>query len=837
VDETIATRPQRIAIAICSDTASAKIKKLNVMKHHQHPAALTFAALILLSNITYSHEQTCATEPNVEIASRWWPEMPNVYSPVGWKNHLFRFTILYSGAIVAEPDPRVPFGKKHTAPFAGLGAQVTITPTASGTALEGDNAKVTSPVRSHSDPYQLTDLNANLFGYQGWAEHPTPVLWTAWRQPDVSLNGITLKEEVFGHIAGARDVQTGTEPLFGWVRISVAEKLDMIQRKQIGFNIRVNAPHVSFGMWALENVIIHPAESAYPRKLSVEMLGETNHPGCLLTEDNGKVRLAVLPGKAESIVFKDRKPEGKDYSLHVIMPANKGAHVDLLLPFIPTDRALVETEMTLGYDGSLEESDRYWSVKPTTAAEIETPEPLVNGVLRMTPKLAQIIAEKNPETGQYASLVGGIAYSSIWATPQILLNHMLLDPLGFHDVSERYLKIYKDAQGTSKAPGPNYAKHPGYLCAPRSLASYDWITDHGSILHAICLHGLLTGDRRFIDEYTGTIIKACEFIRDARHSTNHPGVMGVLPPASASDLEKPEQALWSDGWNYKGLTSAARLLRMIGHPRAKEFEDEAIDYKRAFQKALREKVKTMPSWRDAKGNSHPLVPTSFMNGDENFVFYLDTGPLFLVYAGLMDANDELMRDILLYFREGPNQRTFDPAGHYLQPPVLHHELSSCEMTYSWNIFHSWQSGDRMKFLEGMYSLITGGMSRQTFVSSEHRGGMSGLQCVGAVAVNMIRLSVVDDQIEPDSLHLLRLVPLAWVTREKPTKFVNMPTEFGPVSLQFQLSTDEKTLNVSFSKRFRTPPKTIVLHTPPILGLKKVVVNGTTYHTKDTIGLH
>src|SRR5262245_9839445 len=175
-----------------------------MMRRSKHLAALIAVALASVSAEIQGDEGNDVPEPNVEIASQWWPEMPNVYTHVGWKNHLFRFTVLHSGAIVAEPNPQ-PFGKQHTAPFAGLGAQVTITPTADGIKGEGDNAKVVSPVRTHAEPYQLTDLNGNRFGFQGWTQHPTPVLWTAWRQPDVSLNGLTMKEEIFGHIAGAGD--------------------------------------------------------------------------------------------------------------------------------------------------------------------------------------------------------------------------------------------------------------------------------------------------------------------------------------------------------------------------------------------------------------------------------------------------------------------------------------------------------------------------------------------------------------------------------------------------------------------------------------------------------
>ncbi|HUQ66673.1 MAG TPA: hypothetical protein VM101_10980 [Flavitalea sp.] len=788
-----------------------------------------FAFIFLYSIYSQAQNINSFTEPNVQVGMQWWGDMPNVWTPVGWKNHLFRFNVVHNGIIIADPHPMLPVAKKHTAPYEGLGIQVAITPTSN------DNLPP-----SRTEPYRITDMNANMIGNQGWAAHETPLLWTDWRQPHYSLNGITMRQEMFGHVSGGSDVKRGDEPLFGWVRISIPEKLELVSREKVGFFIKVNAPHTDVTMWSLDNLILHPAQSSYPRKLTFEKIGENDHPGGLLTESAGsKIRIAVLPGKADSIVFFGKGGDEKDYYIYVIMPAKKGAYVDLLLPFLPTDRAVAETEMKMGYDAALAESDHYWSEKPTTAAEITTPEPLINDLLKMAVKLQQITAEKNPETGQYEALLGSYAYSSIWATPNAMMLRLVTDPLGDHAVAERYLKIYKDAQGSSKAPGPSYKKHPGYLSAPRSVSSIDWMCDHGAVLDALSQHALITGDKHFIDEYIDVIIRGCEFIRDARRITDHKGIKGLLPPAVATDRDEPEQAVWNDGWAYKGLTSAVKLLHVINHPRANEFEAEAADYKKVFTKALREKAKTMPVWQDAKGNSHNVVPTAFLNGIENdplyAPFYLDGGPLFLVYSGLIDANDTLMRNCRLYFREGPNTRTFDPLGNSNQMPVLTHEMSSCEPGLSWNVYHSWQTADRMKYLEGMYSLITGSISRQTFVGSEWRAGISGL-FVTPIMIDMIRLAVIDDQIENDRLHLLRLTPLAWITKESQTSFNNIPTQYGPVSLNFQLSSDNKTLKIFFSGQWRNKPGKIIMHIPPVAGLQKVQVNGKNFPVKQEIEL-
>ena len=298
------------------------------------------------------------------------------------------------------------------------------------------------------------------------------------------------------------------------------------------------------------------------------------------------------------------------------------------------------------------------------------------------------------------------------------------------------------------------------------------------------------------------------------------------------DRDVPNQAVWSTAWNYKGLSAAVRLLRRIGHRRAEEFAREVSDYKNVFVKALRERARQMPLWTDKDGNSHRLVPTALSAGSDIFhPFYLDGGPLVLVWAGLMDADDELMRTAIAFFREGPNTKIFDPRRGFHQRAVLVHEISSCEPCYSWNIFHSWQLADRYRYLEGMYSLLVGAMSPQTYVGCEHRHGIYGLVLPSPLVVNLVRLSVIDDVIQEDELHLLRLVPKAWLRTDYETKFENMPTEFGPVTITFKLIGHGKVLDVSYGPKFRHQPKKIVLHVPPLVGLTKVVINGRATEAK------
>jgi len=92
-------------------------------------------------------------------------------------------------------------------------------------------------------------------------------------------------------------------------------------------------------------------------------------------------------------------------------------------------------------------------------------------------------------------------------------------------------------------------------------------------------------------------------------------------------------------------------------------------------------------------------------------------------------------------------------------------------------------------------------------------------------VDLIRLSVIDDVIVEDELHLLRLVPKTWLRTDQLTRFENMATEFGPVTLRFKLAEQGTALQVSYEARFRHEPRKVVLHVPPMAALTRVVING------------
>jgi hypothetical protein len=771
-------------------------------------------------------------EPDFETARSWWPDLPNIWTPVGWKDHLFRFNVFWSGLILAQPDLN-----RRTQEYAGEGAQVTIYP--------AWRLKPSADTGVTLNVQQAVDFAWHDDGLvtQGWLDGAAPVLWS-----EIGLDGVKLRQYVFAHVPGGKPVETGTEPLFAWVRVEIHELCDGLPHDdRYGFLLRLNAPHIRGRMSLRRNVCFEVERSRYPRELRPAAPGYDPAAGWRLLEPDGRVRLGVAPGQDCTLQVLPQQPDRinglpprrtglgeaerasaapSHLDLYFVMPCKRGQHVELLLPMLPADRETFDRELALGRVAALKETESFWSAAPNTAAHVCVPEAEVNETIRHSVKFSEILAERNPDTGKYCKINGSFVYADLWTTPGAMDLVMMMDALGRHDVVAKYLEIFREEQGTVTPPGDAYACHPGYLSTPALYKSIDWLADHGAVLYTLAMHGLLSGDRAWAEHFADTLVKACDWVRYARGLTGHGGVEGLPPAAVTTDRKTCIQATWSLGWIYKGMITAIRLLRRIGHPRTEEFAAEAQDYREAFRRAYRSACRKAPRWTGPDGRRHCLPPTS-LAGDANeetrHPFYLDTGPLFLVFSGLLDADDPAMEAARLWFREGPPRRFYRHDANYTQIGALEHEMSSAEPCYSWNVFHSWQQGDRQHFLEGMYSLFAGAVSRKTFISCETRGGITGNVFAAPLAIWLARLAMIDDEIEEGVLHLLRLMPQAWLKPGDCTEFSHMPTGYGPVTLRTKMSSCGTELQVDFVPRFPGKVPAVILHVPE--GISTLVVNG------------
>ncbi|MEN8227297.1 MAG: hypothetical protein ABFS38_04015 [Bacteroidota bacterium] len=773
-----------------------------------------------------TYVDTGTPEATYEQACTWWPELNQKWTPIGWPEHQQRFNAFWNGSLMAHPAPW---------------------PSNPELAWQGVLFSPTNKVYN-SYAYLNMEMKRDIGNFrQGWNKGDVPELWTQWWN-----SGIQFRSEVFAYASGFKELEHGDEPLLAWMRISIDKLIqELPQKDSITISGVIYSPdRITAKMFREHNVFFDNRDLAYTRSLHAVSGSDSN--GFLVVEDNGKVRLGLRGEDFASFAFipKSKSEAGKPVPrgesmydiVEITMKVEKGNYVDVLIPMLPTDKAVFEQELRRGRTAAKASCEAFYQNEPEIPAIFSVSEPAINDCMKQSVRFSKILTEANAINGEKCKITGSWKYAGrLWATPVAMDLVMMMDVLGHHDYVESCLSVFKNEQGTVVPPGPTYVKHPGYLSTPAAYKSVDWLSDNGAILYMLSMHGLLSGNEDYMNEYTDVIVRSCEWIRDVRAQTNHDGYKKVLPPGVATDLKTSIQAVWNDGWNYKGLTTAVKMLKEIDHPRAVEFEEEAKRYREDFREAFQTKLKTMPRWEDAAGKEHYLVPTS-LYGDSPLeylhAFYLDTGPLFLVFSGLMSADDPAMRSSLDWFREGPphQQNNIRIAGsdnaECDEVALLDHEISSCEPMYSWNMFHNLELADRKHFMEGMYSLFAGAISQQTLTSCETRAGITGTVFSASLAIYLARLAVIDDETRDNELHLLHLVPQVWLQKDKELIMEYMPTIYGPVTLRGRLSDDGASLNLEYTADFRIEPARVVLHRPPLEGLKRVYLNGEKMHFDD-----
>ncbi|TDC51767.1 hypothetical protein E1212_11220 [Jiangella ureilytica] len=779
-------------------------------------------------------------EPTAEQARTWWTPQRQVWTPVGWKGHLFRFDVFYNGTTVCQPAVALPPSgaptlKPYLAQYRGKDFQVTpVMPQGGGIPPLAD------------EPYYQYKADYGV-GIQGWREDTaTPVLWTEWRRQE----GLVLRQYSLAHVPGGQPIDEPGGPIYAWQRYAV-EWVDENDRPgTFTFALRLSRVYLQHFVGPPEQqeafVTMQVTPSAAPLTGSLRIDRIWNPDGRPLTvpvfDETGAVRMIVGTPAGATVALVEADGHPGVYDLRLSVPATEGTHVDVLVPMLAQPRAGAETEWALGWDGALAECEEFWTPQPSSASVISTGEKQVDEFFRRSVQLAEIIAEKSPDTGQFTFLTGSFGYDLLWSTPTSMLSHMFLDLLGRHEVVDRHTDLFRAVQGVRQPPGAAYRNlsNAGFFATPLSLQSFDWLGDHGAILEGAARHALYSHDEAFLERWLDPIVAACDFIKRACEYTEHDGVKGLMPAAASNDTGVEQQSIWIQVWNYKGLASSVRLLRRLGHPRAGEFAAVADRLRTAFADALRAAAEDAPTWTHPDGTEHPVLPTKFTGPDSPWPFLeaFDTGALTAVWAGLLPADDPLMRSYVDFFRVGPNTRLFDPHHHTaLDRVVLDHEQSSGEPCYSWNLFHTWQLGDRDLFLEGLYGLISGAVSPDTFISGEHRNAMYGTLFVQPLITWAARHAVIDDSLVDDELHLLRLCPLAWIRDDHETRFERMPTLHGPVSLRFRLSEDGQSLTVAYEGSWtERGPRRTLLHPPALPGLKWVLVNRQRYAADDVIVL-
>jgi len=322
-----------------------------------------------------------AVEWDAQRALKEWPDQRGIWAPVTWRDHLHEFNVLFNGTVVASSHCAYGWRDSELAEDLPKSFSLKIDFHDSTEVAPKEATKV---IKKYPNPDGMHRSR--------WAESRAPVYVVEHQLP-----AILIEQRQFAHIPGGRETQRGDEPLFLWVRCEVTDVIELLNDLDriscvltpLGDYARSdNEAYNSFAPHSVPSPCLTPlryagsSNSSQAAYLWVKGEQDDNRSLLALPSQPGKELLVKWHPKPKTQTDPANDDDRAAYDHLVIeMPCQLGTTFDLVIPFGPVEDEVLERELALGFDGALQEAERFWEEQLKSEAVFKVPEPLVQGHL------------------------------------------------------------------------------------------------------------------------------------------------------------------------------------------------------------------------------------------------------------------------------------------------------------------------------------------------------------------------------------------------------------------------------------------------------------------------
>ncbi len=326
-------------------------------------------------------------------------------------------------------------------------------------------------------------------------------------------------------------------------------------------------------------------------------------------------------------------------------------------------------------------------------------------------------------------------------------------------------------------------------------------------------HARLTGDKAWLEGMWPSLERLVDFIRHLRVRGG-----GLMPPGFTDGglgsplFPAPEYS--NDYWNLAGMKTAAEAAAWLGKDGiAAEWRQAYEDYLGAFETDRTPYLQT----DDFDNGYLPIVRNG--NNPSNKAQWAFCHSVFP--GRLYDPGDEFAEGMMRMLRateaEGiPYGSGWDSQGVW---------------TYLASFYgHAWLwMGQREEAIRTLYNFANHASPTETWVEEQRPQDAGGEPTTGdmphnwasAELIRFVRHLLVLERGE--TLHLLEGLPGQWIGPGNVTRLHHMPTSFGEISLDLEVSEDGAGAVLRLSPPDRQPPAEVILHTTAWSGSPKTFV--------------
>ncbi len=483
--------------------------------------------------------------------------------------------------------------------------------------------------------------------------------------------------------------------------------------------------------------------------------------------------------------------------------------VDHFLPHSPVSAARAEALAQRDYEELYAQCKAFWQKKLDTAAKIHVPEERIENMLKAGLLHLDLITFGDRDQGTLAPNVG--VYSPIGTESAPIIQYY--ESLGLTDQARRCLQYFLNTQ-----------QEDGSIV---NFAGYTIET--GAVLWSIGEYYRYTGDRQWIEQYKGHILKACDYLLEWRRRNLREELKGRgygMIDGKVADPVDPYHQFMLNGYSYLGLKRIGEVLAEVGYEEAKKLTAEAKAWRQDILDSFHACLSSSPVVPVSDGSWCPTCSPWAESPTARFLLHkAETyrshgtvmapdgllGPLHLIFTEVIDPESRDASLLLKYYRDVICQGN----SLFSQPYYGKHNIIQARL------------GQVKPFLNTYYYTSAPHFDHETGTFWEHYYKVS-VHKTHEEANFLMETRQMLYLEDGDTLRLLNVIPRRWLENGKKIVLDSVLSYFGPVDLVVTSNVSEGEIRAHVSCPGNRRPSTVTIRLPHPDGRRAVQASGGSY---------
>lgn len=482
--------------------------------------------------------------------------------------------------------------------------------------------------------------------------------------------------------------------------------------------------------------------------------------------------------------------------------------------------------------------ETYWRAVLARGARIETPDPLLNNLIRCSLVRCWIAARNEADGARLAPWIAAMAYGPLESEAHSIIRGM--DLMGHKEFARRALEFFIHRYNTN-----------GFLTTGYTTFGTAW---H---LWTLGEHYARTRDRDWLRQVAPEVARVGHWIiRQTQKTKKHDArgqprpEYGLMPPGVLADWNAYAYHSAMNAYYVAALREVGRALQDIGHPDAELLLKHASELRRNTLRAYAWTQARSPALPLRDGSWIPHYPSQvhspgpladFFPGEDagrSWCYDVELGAHQLVPAGVLDPRTREVERMLNHMEDVQ----FLAEGWFDYPATTNQAdwfnlggFSKVQPYYTRNAEIYVMRNDAKPFVRSYFNTIASLLNPEVLTFWEHfhhRGAWDKTHETGYF-LQQTRFMLAMEQ--DDELRLAGLIPSHWLRDGSAVNAQHLATRFGPVSLRIASHLRDGYI----AARIEPPPRiplngvTLRLRPPDERPLKRVTVNGREHFDFDS----